>query len=78
MPKTLLLHKKSIRRRRRAAKVRMLLLIIFTALIIVGAASVFGALGGLAYSMPLYRGVKQIILGGIALGVGLGGRYALG
>lgn len=56
---------------------RIVLVILFTTLTIAGIATVSGALGGLTYNMPLYRGVKQILIGGIALGVGLGGRYAL-
>lgn len=57
---------------------RITLLTLFTVLTVMGIASVSGALGGLRYDMPLYGGIKQIIFGGIALGVGLGGRYALG
>lgn len=72
------LHRRTIRRRRQAARVRMMLLVIFTMLIVVGIASASGALGGLSYGMPLYGGIKQFILGGIALGVGLGGRCAIG
>ncbi len=77
MQKSPLLRKR-LKRRKQAKRIRTALILLFTFLIASGIASVAGALGGLAYEMPPREGVKQILLGGIALGIGLGGRYALG
>lgn len=65
-------------RRKKADRIRLSLMVLFIILILAGLVCIAEAMGGLKYGMPLLKGVKQILFGGILLGFGTGGRYALG
>ena len=67
-----------MKKRKRIIRIRRACIALFTAFIFAGIVLLAGAAGGLRYGMPLREGVKQIFIAGAVLGIGLGGRYALG